>query len=428
MSKISKKNIVSTIIAILFFCYSITGLTISSNIYISFTLFVFWVVLTLFFDTNSFISNFISNKKLFALWIYLLFLFITSLIEAEGERIIKTLGETVLLFSPMIIFSYYYHIRQIGVLKKIAIISGVYYLIIVLNANIFYINNPIGGRILASNEYALGVTAIGGGYGLAYVSSLLAVFFFDILQSNFSNKKNRVLLLLIILLLSLLVINTRSTITILALFIGLATSLILRRPKKLLTGYKSKFLFRIRQIILLSIIFLSTILFVIYSKEIGHWILNRFPYSDNVVVNRLKEIGYFLAYQQSEGSMDARILMLHKSLSGFSSETFFGEGWKYGYAFYLSKDYIGNHSEWLDALARLGIIGSLPFFLIFWYSIKEERLRVGRLIPPSYVLVLFFLGLLNPFQTFQSMYVLLFLIPAIGLIILEKLNNKYQLN
>jgi hypothetical protein len=378
--------------------------------------------MTSFLSNSESFTAMLKGKKFFYFFIFVLYLIVTSLINADYITLLKNVGELLVLFSPMLFLSYYLLAKQISVLKIIIIISGLFYLFISLQAMIYYSNNPDAGRIIASDRFALDTIAIGGGYGLAYGSALLAVYFMDVYRSSIlKSKTHNVLLIVIIIFLSTLVINTRSTITIIFLFFGFIFSILFKHKSQALNDLKIlTLLHRMRRIIVVLI--LTSVSLVIFNKEIGSSMINNFSDNDNVVFKRFQEIGLTMVDDDlnDEGTMQIRLLLILKSISAFISNPIFGQGWEFGYSFELSRNYIGNHSEWFDTLGKYGILGSIPFFLIFKRSIKEDLRRTGRFIPKNYLIVFFFLGLFNPFQTFQSMYVLFFIIPTIGLLVVRK--------
>lgn len=93
---------------------------------------------------------------------------------------------------------------------------------------------------------------------------------------------------------------------------------------------------------------------------------------------RMQEVAYFLEYGSADsgnsGDLSARFDLIEKSFQTFFDNFFIGIGYKYAYSFgdmfYIG---VGSHSEWIDSLAKYGIIGAIPFFATISNSIKLER-------------------------------------------------------
>ena len=422
MKIIYSKYLLSTIIAIVFICYSLAGITNVNYLYISFGLLTIWIIISYISDKKSFTAM-LNKKKYFYFFLFMFYLLLSSLINSSLINIFKNLGEALVHFSPIFILSYYLQAKQITIIKKIIIISGLFYLFICLLALILYSNNPDAARIIASDRYALDSIVIGGGYGLAYGSAILTVYFFDVYRSKIlKTKTHNFFLLIIIIFLSILVISTRSTITILVMFFGFFLSILFMQTPKSFNGSKSNNLFLIKKIIIIFLLIFSIFFLLEFKKEVGSSIINIFSDSDNIVFKRIQEIGFLMVDDNldDEGTMAVRFELMQQSISTFINSPIFGQGWEFGNLFELSKNYVGNHSEWFDTLGKFGLLGGIPFFLTFMSALKEDKIKTGKFIPPTYIIVFFFLGLFNPFRSFQSMYTLFFIIPSIGLLFFRK--------
>jgi hypothetical protein len=419
------KNKLVMIIAIIFICYSLSGVNSNNYMYISFFMLCTWILVVFLTDNSSFIGV-LNKKKIIAFWFYITFFILTSIFSSTILDTFKNIAAAVILFSPMFILSYYLETKQIDNLYKIVIFTGFFWFFIAIRALQFYKLYPNAARVMASRPEVYGKIAIGGGYGLAYGSVIITVYLFDLLINGVIKKSYyKFLFLITITTLSFLVIQSRSTITILCLFIGLIISFVLKIIKVLLPRQTIKSIIFLRRIISLFIFFIFILIILIFYKKIGIFIIEKTLNSENIILNRIRQIGIALVYNNNgfndTDDLFTRFNLLLKSYDTFLDNPIIGSGYKYGYAFELSGEYIGNHSEWLDVFGRMGLLGGIPFILIFYYSVKIERIQMNKYIPATYVVVLFLLGLFNPFITFQSLFALFFLIPAIAFLIKQKL-------
>lgn len=222
----------------------------------------------------------------------------------------------------------------------------------------------------------------------------------------------------------IVVIETRSTITVLGLIFGLLTSLII----SFLGNKKGRIRINYRFIFASSVLLIAIIIIFMNINHIGHLIIEQTAGSNNALYRRLYEVGIELAYLGHEdgGSnyLWSRLSRLSDSFELFISSPFIGNGYKYGYDFFSSKLLgIGNHSEWLDIMAVYGLIGGLPFLLIYYFAVKETQKYNNRTTMKTYVFAVIFLGLFNPMKSFQTHLIIFFVIPS-SYILFKKSHDK----
>jgi hypothetical protein len=369
-NRIRFKYVFSVLIALIYIIYSLSGFTAANSIYISFAMFSIWILVALITDPNSFISMF-NQRKFICFIIYILFYFATGFYIAGLFAIGKYIGVAIILFSPMFILGFYLKAQQIKIIKLLLILSSSWFLVILIGNLIFYAQNPNAARKLASNSLAYGDVSLGGGYALAYAATILAVYLFDLWLNNVIKKgKLRNLLIPIIILLAFLVIETRSTLTILILFIGLIMSIILKRSKVVLDNKYLRRLFP-RQVVVMLMLLFAVVLFFSYYQQIGYFIMDKTANSTDIFGKRIYEIGTSLTYGSNSAygveDLSGRLVRPIMSLNSFFKSPFIGTGYKYGYDFTLSKQYLGNHCEWADALGSMGILrrDSISFNFLF---------------------------------------------------------------
>lgn len=429
------------LVTVIFIAFSFSGYTGVTTNYIAFALFGLWIIVAALTDIRSFMRIF-RKKSVIAFCFYIIFFAITALFSPSFYQTVKLMGAKFVLFSPVFIFTYFSYLRQERLFKRLLIASLIvlsYFCVVALN---FYSNNENAARILASNTRAFDNLAIGGGYGLAYGAAIFAVYLFDLwLNRAIKIKKLRVFTLFAVIILIFVVMETQSTITLLVLFVGLVLSYALKKdhvqigkiPITQTIRRKTNFKINLKKIFILAIAILLLIMFAFFYQDIGFWIIDKTYQSSDIVFSRIGEIGAKMAYGEASlgdsEDLDARTNILKTALGSFVNSPIIGHGYKYGYVFDYGYLYgIGNHCEWLDAFATMGLLGGIPFLLIYVFTVSEERKYNKKRVSYAYIIVLFLLGLLNPFQTFQSHFMLFYLIPSICYLMADHFNRKEIIN
>ncbi|SDO56080.1 O-antigen ligase family protein [Halobacillus aidingensis] len=418
----------SLIIAMFYIFFSLSGSTGQKSLYISIGLLILWVTVALLSNAEAF-YNAISTRQVKAFIVYLFFYTFTAVFVGGVVYTLKLVGSALIMFSPMIIYLYYRRLDP-KKLKLILIVSLIFFCYLVINSLLFYSIHENAARQLAAGTEKFGDLAIGGGYTLAYGSTILGIYLIDLLfNSVIKKKKYKIITIIAIVLLCYLVISTKSTLTILWFFIGAILSLFLRYPsfKNGLDLEKNKNNFLLNLFKIISFLFLAVLFFISYEK-IGLWILNQTIGSSDVVSMRLRDIGESMAFGiQNSEYLKMRLEIPLKSLSSFLDNPLVGRGFEYGYAWEDTYLYLGGHSEWADAIGRMGILGGVPYFLIFLFAVKDERRFSGNYIPVTYGWTFLLLGIFNPLSGFPTMFTLMFIIPSLSFFLFNRF-KKYQEN
>ena len=418
-SNLKLKYYLSSIVAVIVTVFAFSGYTAKSNNYIILSLFLLWLFTAFITDLNTF-SKMVLTKPMAFFLVFLLFYFVTLMINASFRDVLKYVAASLILFSPMMIFLYYYTLSDHRYLKFITVSTLIAWGYFALKAIRFYSVNENAARILASDRTAFDNIAIGGGYGIAYASCFLAVYIFDfIIRNKFKKKYYTVLAVLAILVLYVVVLETKSTITIIFLYIGFALDILFRVLIPKIDNI------RIKLALIFGFLIMLILLIVIFYnlKNMGEFILNSVSGKTDVVSKRIEEIGYLLKYGSAEtgysSDLNGRIELIKQSFQTFFDNFFIGIGYKYGYSFRdMYRIGVGSHSELVDSLAKFGIIGAIPFFGAIWSSIKLER-KYSR-VSIVYLITTLFLGTFNPFITYQSTIALFLIIPGIAILYHDK--------
>ena len=399
------------IISILTSIYMLSGYTGELKNYLSLLSVTIWILVAFATNSQTFIKMFENKIGLILLWYLSAYLLL--LLASAGSNSLKYFGVAIVNFWPLLMLLYYI---KSGFSKDIKIIiraSLIFWVFICVYSIAFYIDNPSAARLLAADQTYYKDLIFVGGYGLAFGSVMLNSFLLDLLTNHYFKKNtHKIAVLMMIALLSYLVIMTESVITIIVNIIGIVSVLVIN-------SYYNKHIYRALFVGALSILSLSLVL--VYHFEIGIWIVsatNSINY--DVILSRFNEIGYKVAYgfnSTNSSDLDLRISNTFDSVSLFLKSPLIGQGYKYGFNFIAGKELgIGAHSEWVDMLASIGLLGGIPFLALYYRTFKLERYYSKKRYSSAYFIVLIVLGLLNPFRTLHSQYAYLFLIPGIAYI------------
>lgn len=419
-----KKYILIFLISVVLIGFATSGYNGQNTNYNLFIMFGLWVCTAIIINPRAFFRMF-HKKTLIAFSLYILFFILLSIFSPNLFETAKVIGSTLVLFSPVLIYLYFIEIEQYNLFKLLVIISILIWVYFCITAIIFYSKNPSAARMLASNADAFNNLAIGGGYSLAYGSTIFAIYLFDIcINKCISSKKLKLLFYIGIIIFSVLVIETLSTITIIGLFLGFSLVIIFKTigwVKARKDDYKG---IKIEQLIMGLLLCVILTVLLVNTKNIGS-ILIKETYSKNDIISlRLQEVGVKLAYGDQNvgtGDFDLRMNIFKDTVSKFFKSPIIGNGYKYGFTFYGGAyEGIGNHEEWIDILAIHGLVGGIPFLLIYIYGAIWEGKYCNKFVSPSWIFTLFFLGIFNPFKSFQSNFIVFFMLPSIGWLLYKK--------
>jgi O-antigen ligase len=152
--------------------------------------------------------------------------------------------------------------------------------------------------------------------------------------------------------------------------------------------------------------------------------------SEEVYAKRFHRIGEklvsFETGSKSENYVDERWGLVVDSFNAFLDNPVFGVGYMAGNKLSeLEKYNVGTHSEICDSLAEYGMIGC--FFLFGYFILSFKRTNRG-IKNKSYLVTLFIMALMNPFQYFHGFYVLFVLIPFINLLLIRQKDLECRKN
>ena len=392
------------VLVLIFLAFSLSGITSDLYMYISLALCAL-TMLALLIQSGFKVT--ISDRRILCAGFVVLYMTVVGYPVGGIVFALKKALEAAIHFSMIILFLYYKDKRGTRsysfVLTGLLIITFIY----MLNAYNAYTSLDVNARRIADHTGDYGVIAIGGGYGFAYALSLLGVFLFDALRNGRIQKQSRkILAAVMIVFIALVVYETLSTITLVAFVFGLLVSLIILPVRKdPLRGSNAA------QVVLFTI--LVFVILVLLLPVIGNLLISISAGNTTVLGDRLQSLGNMLAGAGDGDYAEGRLSIPLKSINTFLKNPLIGVAHQHGNGFYRPKYFgVGNHSEWVDALANFGLIGGIPYLYIYFKTLKDDYTgsdQLGLGLAATFLLM----GTFNPFRTMQSSIIFFLLIPLL---------------
>ncbi len=362
---------------------------------------------------NKSCSAICTDYKVCALVVVLMFTAVHAFPVAGLSHTVKQVMYMLFLYSPIFVFHFFKQPHNRGILKIALSISFAFVLLFCIYSLVFYTLFP--GTARYAREHA---ALIGGGYGLACASSILSCFLFGLLVNGFFNynKKLRLGVIISIVIMFLTVYKTESTLTLFILIVGYICCLYFKNNNK--TFFKFR-------VFLLPFAIIAAIIIL---PQLGEFLIDisEAKVNDNRMFKRFFSAGHFLVYGiDNTESLYAvnRFLIPFETFDTFLKNPLFGVAYKHGCGYlrpYLFG--VGNHCEFVDALANFGIFGGGALLSIYGVQSAEIlKYKVDR--SKIWILVLFLLGIFNPLRYFQVNFVLFFLLPTFCLYFKDKFEN-----
>jgi hypothetical protein len=382
------------LICILIIAWILTPIISTISFYRSYTmilLFIFWILLVHKNDKN---FIFINIKTNFLLILFIVIIYFYTLLS-RGSQTYQRIYQYIYLIILISFYLRYSKIKFYNFRRFIIFFILLSFGLTSIITNYVLMSDPLYAKLISTADSNLPNIGVGGFhfiYGLVALTISLVIKFRSI-------KQNRLLFFLLILLFSFTIFNTQYfTAIILFLFF-------------LLLAFMSDF--NIKAIFVFFLFFLLIVYFDVI-PIIFNFIIS-FVY-DAAIIGRINDILNLLSGNSLDdfSSLGNRLKDFYISLETFSINPLFGVGAYYGLD-HLEYG-IGNHSQWIDDLARYGIMFSSLLFIFltkifksfFNKSVKKSYLRFG-------VIYFILLGLFNPVFGNELNGILFLFIPLISL-------------
>lgn len=317
---------------------------------------------------------------------------------------LKNILNIILYLSPLII--YIIESKSIGkdnfytkVIPKIISLVLIYIFIV---SYIFLSKDPYFARIMANHNYNIpGIDGIGlvtgGGYFIIYGLIFLSILFLSRIRNN-TNSSQKLKNIILYILTGLLIFKANFA-TAFILFM-LATVIYI-----FINSYKKFKFFNI----LLSII----AIFLAVNYQYVFSVITEFIPEDSIIYIRLND-----AVNDTENStFSERFMLMKRSIATIKDNFFFGISHKYKYNYDLMKSEAGLHTEWIDVLAKYGIIVFLLYAYIIYKVLKNIILKYKNTqyyhVFLTSAIMLAILGFLNPISNTGCLGIIFVVMPLL---------------
>lgn len=346
----------------------------------------------------------ISKKATAVIVLILIAYFIPSLIFGQFTNGIKMFCKIICIISPILIYyieSKFFHdentYEKFHKYKSIFVLE----LICFFAINMYFLNsNPYFARNMANYNYDIpGVSGLalfsGGGYYIIYGLLFFSIYLLNNCHYE-KNVLNKIIFLISYILICIWIFKSNFATAFILLIIGAIIYIITVGTKKT----------KIFNIIL-------GIIIIICGFNYDAIILNisqLFP-SDSIIYIRIND-----AVNHSDTStFSERLQLMEKSFESIKDNYLFGLSHKYGYNYNELKAYVGLHTEWIDFIAKYGIIMFAIYVYILARAFKEimnnyKNTNYYNVFLTSAIL-LTILGFLNPISNTGSYFIIFQIIP-----------------
>lgn len=296
----------------------------------------------------------------------------------------------ILLFGFAINSILYCRLDNVKLDRIILCFSLIIVLLTIVTTLMGLLTNSDVARLLTSsstNESAANILRARNIGAFDFIYGLVIIF--PVLVSMFRKTRNRFFkccIFIMIILTSLCVIKSNFTTALILLFIGFWLPFVFSSGKNMVG----------KLLLIICIAIIASLLFPYFLKLI-------YSITTSILAKeKIMGILMFLNGTENAGDVTSRVSMFQLSLSNFLSNPIFGVGGYYRITMVL---YVGKHAQFIDDLARYGIIGGIPILAFVIYCIKrsilikpDDSLYKSSLFPS--IILFCLLGLLNPIYNY----------------------------
>lgn len=342
-------------------------------------------------------------------WPLVLFIAYISIVSFFSDEMYLSIYISSFFYLVFIysIFLYYFQKGYTNFLKVIIVYIFTEYIFLAINSFIKLQQNPLLSRILTADsgtiESNLGISRLAGVGTYAYFYSAVAIII-SLFFLLFYTKLNKIIVMVsLVLFIGVLI---KSSFTLALLFTIIFTLILL--------------LIRFTKNPVFTIPFLSLIIIMLQVN--GYFValfvrLSKISFISPEVSIRFLEIVDFLSGKKIEGSdLASRLDLYNKSLQAFGHHILTGT------SLFKNTIYIaGDHSAWLDLLARFGLVSILLFiflYKVYAYTMKSIAPKYKVLVR-IYWIYFIILGIVNTLF-FASIFVVWILFLPIAISVIQK--------
>ena len=358
----------------------------------------FWLFLLLISSTKMFFTKGFLLGYLFLIFHFIYLVLDFHPIDRNTNRYM--IDEVLPILFSFSLFEYMQNSKRVNDYIRITNLVSVGTILTTITSGLSLKIHPSAARALAgsldSQELArlYYLIGIGGFYFYIYLALLSPIYIFVILRTK--NKKVKIWSILIYITTFYTILLSQYTASIMFFVIASIATILYLKVKKIMPY--------------LFVFMLSVFLFM--NKEIvTNFIIS---ISNNIdlenVAVRLKNIAYTIeGSEKNQSEEDIKYSAAYDELKGISINSF-------NENILTGGGKIGDHVFWIDVLGNYGLIGLIPWLLLFYYLYKSRSKLFYGEFKGVYKIVLFcfvFTGFHKPIRSFSMLPFIIFFIPVI---------------
>ena len=357
---------------------------------ISLMVFLIWLFITLL-AFRVVLSKVTKEKRFIAILLFTLFYFVSSISVESASVSFNRCIALLSVLSPALMYEVV-RLQSDKFKRNFLVIIGAFLIWNIVESFSFLRSIGADNMRQSFREYGMDYYIVNRIFDLCYSIAIAIPCFIEIIKNVKLRKPLLVFTIcLLFLFLYYILIAQYTTAILVSLILGFVFLLSNRRKSIIIS--------------IILLVFLSQLFIVFYPSFSSG--LNNVDGFDELTY-RLDEV-YLVLTGQGEKAVDAssRSNLNLMSFHTFLSHPLFGVNHKIMGNQHVNFWGIGNHSTWLDSLARYGLFSFLLFIYI-WDSLKKQRKELG-ILAPSFTLII--LGFLNPILDFPEVCMTLLIIP-----------------
>lgn len=390
----------------------------------NFTLVLFYIwLLSVFLAKPRVVFKILNQIHYYSLFIFLLFLFLGFSYANGVFSTVKAIGAFIQVLAPIFMYEFYSKFLSKKTVRNLIVITLGIYIYYSFKTILYLELNPLAAREMVS----IGVDdslLIGGGFSLAYGFAILipVLVYLAFNYSKFeeqifiNNLFTRVLIFFAIIVFLVTIYQSMFAISFLIMLFGSLYSLIrMNKVKK-------------KNNTLLYGVFIIAVFIILSANQLMPLLQNYLASLNTVISNKLLVLLNLSDYSniKDTGSLGTRLELYMNSFYIWLDNPFLGVAYKYDFSTTkMIAIGMGAHSEWLDLLAKYGL---LSVFLMIYIFTPKKVYKYNQGYKLGFILFII-LGFLNPIYIFNIFFIVFFYSPLLDDYFFSfQNNNKWNKN
>lgn len=367
---------------------------------IGLVIFVLWLAFTILAYGKQ-LTSILGQRRFFLLFLFLIFYFFSSLFSVGLTSSFNRIIAMANMLSPILMFEIMKNKKRSTRVCFIILISSILLYDVFLSFQFqetFGINDMRRGVELGEENHIMAIA-----FDICYAIALVIPAVVEIIKKTKNTPQRRFVALLLIMsvvIFFVFLIRAQYATAIIIVLLGVAYAFF----------YDKKHIFRFVLVsCILVFLFISVLPIIVgYMGQSG---------KQQEIASRFEEINHVAeGNRQYAGDINARQNLSLVSFETFFKHPIFGVNHKLDQDIHIGQQGIGNHSEWLDSLARYGLFAFLLLYFLF-DSLRRQRHEIDS----GLIMFLFIiLGFLNPVLYYPQMVATFLYLPLLYQLLIKE--------